>query len=69
MQTESKGILVRAVHIDRYTNRGLVLYSRILGTAITLTLSASFFHSGIEASEFFRLPVSSPNEEQEVRFA
>jgi hypothetical protein len=61
--------LVREVHIDRYIDWDLVLHSLILGNAIGRPLPALLFPGDMDAGELSRLPISSPDEEQEVCFA
>jgi hypothetical protein len=47
----------------------LVLHSRIIGNKIGRLLPALVFPGGMDAGEFSRMPISSPDKEQEVYFA
>jgi hypothetical protein len=65
--------LVREVHFEQCANLGLVLQfyiaSCIPDIAARLTLPTSLFPDDMKAAECCRLPISSPNEGQEVCFA
>jgi hypothetical protein len=57
------------VHIDRYKSRDLVLRSRIPADVTGLALSGDLFPDDMKANGFYRLPVSLPDEREEVLHA